>query len=199
MPYSSSAGKGWIASRLAAAGDVRRVLDIGVGAGIYANLFRSRTPGAEWVGIEVWAPYVEQFQLQTKYDRVVLCDVQYLDFSKLGFFDVCFCGDVLEHMPTPEARRVIDQTLYYSRLLFISVPLGHSPQEPINGNPFERHLVEDYSDEVMRQHFPEIVDGTIETDDTWMIGAYVLTRDATTAVALNQLRGNRRRPGPEQP
>lgn len=188
MPYSSRAGKDWVRSRLSAAGEVSRVLDVGVGAGYYSDLFHANFPEAEWVGLEVWAPYVEQFGLQSKYNRLIICDARWIDFNLLGSFDVCFCGDVLEHMPAGDAQCLVDHLLQHARLLFISLPIGYYPKGANGGNPFERHIVDNYSDAAVRQSFPAIIDGWIETVDKWTLGVYALTRHETIADKLRPRR-----------
>lgn len=184
MPYSSTAGKDWIRARIPVVGKIARVLDVGVGEGHYSNLFRPCYPDAEWVGVEIWGPYIEKFGLEMKYDKLILSDIRWLDFTKLGQFDICFCGDIIEHMTIVEAKAIVDQLLCCSRLVFASVPIGVYPQQPVFGNPFEQHIVDDYSDEKFRKLFPGIVDGVIETVDIWTVGAYALTRDAQVIGAL---------------
>ncbi|WP_181183810.1 class I SAM-dependent methyltransferase [Prosthecodimorpha hirschii] len=199
MPYSSIAGKSWIGSRIPAAGTLRRVLDVGVGVGRYSSLFREQHPEAEWVGVEIWAPYVEQFGLAQKYDRLIIADARWVDLARLGLFDVCFCGDVLEHMSASDARELVDRLLPRCRLLFISIPLGFCPQGSVFDNPFERHVVEDYSDERIREHFPAVVDGAVETRGAWTIGTYALSQDGETIAALQALRGHDRSEPPGEP
>ncbi|MBT9289118.1 class I SAM-dependent methyltransferase [Prosthecodimorpha staleyi] len=197
MPYSSIAGKSWIGSKIAAAGTVRRILDVGVGVGRYSSLFRERHPDAEWVGVEIWAPYVEQFGLAQKYDQLIISDVRWVDLARLGLFDVCFCGDVLEHMSASDAQQLVERLLPRCRLLFISIPLGFCPQGSVFDNPFERHVVEDYSDERIRDYFPAVVDGAVETRGAWTIGTYALSGDAETIAALHALRVDDRSEPPD--
>ncbi|MEJ1157112.1 class I SAM-dependent methyltransferase [Prosthecomicrobium sp. N25] len=184
MPGSSKAGKAWIEARCALAAPVTRILDVGVGRGTYSQLLRERFRTATWVGVEVWEPYVAEFGLAALYDRVIVADARSVDYGAIGPFDLCFLGDVLEHMSTADARALADRLLDCCRLLFISVPIGHFPQGAVGGNPFETHVVEDYSEAGLRAVVPEIVTGTVETRRRWTIGAFAATRDPALRAAL---------------
>lgn len=184
MPRSWPLGKEWIRARLEVAGRVARVLDVGVGAGTYSRLFRPVLPDAQWIGIEAWEPYVQRFDLEAKYDRIVVGDVRRLDLAELGCFDLCFCGDVIEHMAAEEAGRLARRLLDCARLLFVSVPLGACPQGAVNGKPFERHVVDDYSDASLRHVLPEVVDGAIDRLGRKAVGVYAMSRDPPTVAAL---------------
>ena len=140
MPISIALGKpliGAVLARLSARGQARRVVDMGPGAGTYADLFRGLTPDATWCAVEVWGPYVEKYGLRDKYDQVIVADVRYLDFIKLGPSDVVLFGDMLEHMSANEARDVLARAAMKSRFMALSIPIGHWPQDEIEGNPFE--------------------------------------------------------------
>ncbi|WP_331288713.1 MULTISPECIES: class I SAM-dependent methyltransferase [Methylobacteriaceae] len=164
------------------------MLDLGPGGGTYSKLFRKLYPDAEWVAIEAWAPYVKEFDLRSHYNRVIVGDARHIDYGPLGSFDICFCGDILEHMPESDARNLIDQLLNRCRLLFMSVPIGHFPQGEVGGNEFEVHVVDNYTEERIRELYPEIVDGTIGTSGRWTVGAFALTRNPHIASRISKLR-----------
>ena len=63
-----------------------------------------------------------------------------MDFGKLGPLDLSLFGDILEHMTKEEAQDVMDKTLATSRLVLVSIPIIHYPQEPFEGNPYQRHV-----------------------------------------------------------
>ena len=186
MPSSVRFGKDWTGERLPAAGEIGRVLDLGPGSGTYSRLFRKRYQSAEWVAIEAWGPYVKQFDLKSRYDRVIVADVRYVDYNLFGNFDICFCGDILEHMPEADARTLIDGLLNRCKLLFMSVPIGHFPQGDVGGNEFEIHVVDNYSEARIRELYPEIVDGTVGTEGRWTVGVFALTRHEDIAARLRQ-------------
>lgn len=121
-----------------------KVMDIGVGEGTYSRLINKDTKKrqAKWVGIEAWAPYINEFSLKDLYDNIIIGDAYYLDYSKIcgKGIDLVIAGDVLEHLTKTEARELISEFKKYSNHIIISVPLLHLHQDSVNGNWFERHL-----------------------------------------------------------
>jgi SAM-dependent methyltransferase len=159
MPKSKAWGKAWvdeIYAHLFAAGRVSRVLDVGVGRGTYSMRLREAHPGVEWVGVEVWEPYVGRFDLAAKYDELLVEDVRTLDWSALGRFDVAFMGDVLEHMHGTEAIELVGRTLSAGAIAFVSIPIYYLPQGPVEGNPYEEHLKADWSHEEIMLSLPMV-------------------------------------------
>ena len=80
MPTSSTENKNiaklWIDEL-----NPKHILDIGVGKGTYSEL--ARTPEQTWTGIEAYYPYVQEFDLDGKYDDVIIGDARYIDYNKL--------------------------------------------------------------------------------------------------------------------
>jgi predicted TPR repeat methyltransferase len=155
MPYSLKGGKehtaAWFREN---AGSINRVLDIGPGSGTYARLIKQQhglVPDAHWCGVEIWQPYIEQYQLTELYDSIVNQDARALDWNQMGYFDVTIAGDVLEHMTKSEAITLVDRILQHSRTLIVSIPICHMPQDDhAYDNPYEAHVKDDWShDEVM--------------------------------------------------
>lgn len=126
---------------------MRRVLDIGVGQGTYSDLLRSAglCHHTEWVGIEVWQPYISKYDLMRKYHVIINQDVRTLDWHRMGRYDVAFVGDILEHMTKPDAIEVMDQILKHVEVAIVSVPVVYWPQEEHDNNPHERHVKPDWS------------------------------------------------------
>lgn len=160
MPYSSPEGKQYIQNILAR---VRKetVLDVGVGSGTYKELL----PNSELTGIEVFEPYVEKFNLKEKYARLILQDARTVDYDSLGRFDVAIAGDVLEHMTVEEAKELLSKLRRIADTVIVSIPIGHYPQDEFEGNPYERHVVDNWTDADFRREFGEptygVVDGAI--------------------------------------
>lgn len=148
----------------------RRVLDIGVGCGTYSMLLNGRYPVEGFrqyqgpkpymVGIEVYYPYVTQFDLNAKYDKLVIGDARYFDYFKLwqeigDEYDLTIMGDVLEHMTKDEAVHLFDEVKPDSYNLLISLPIIHYPQGAFDGNPFEVHVKENWTHEEVIETFGE--------------------------------------------
>lgn len=124
-----------------------KVLDVGPGAGVYLDILRSIDPDIHVTGIEVWAPYIEQFRLRERYDLVLQGDVR--ELRHWGYDCVIF-GDVLEHMPTEDAVECWNSAGGSLRIL--SLPIIHYEQEAINNNPYEVHVRPDWTTtEVLRE------------------------------------------------
>lgn len=164
MPFSSQNGKEFIRKVV---NFVRheKILDIGCGAGAYAKMF----PQSECTGIEVWEPYVDQYSLHEFYQNLIIADAREIDYEGLGKFDVAIAGDVLEHMTEDDARELVERLKKVADTVIISVPLGHYPQDEWGGNPYEKHIVDDWTDEKVRDVFGEPRWSKIEGE----IGVYV--------------------------
>ena len=160
MPYSYREGKGFIKKWLGKrATDVKNVLDLGVGSGTYHTFYTKKYPllnHATWTGVEVWEPYIERFDLKSKYSQIINQDIRTIEYSTLGNFDITFAGDILEHMTKDEAISLVEKILKISKVMIISIPIIHFPQEEFEGNPFEAHIKDDWSHQEMIDTFPQI-------------------------------------------
>lgn len=159
MPTSSNSGKAsikWVMSKLP---EPKTALDIGCGEGTYAKLF----PKLAFTGVEIWYPYVEKYSLQALYQSLILQDAR--EFSTDEHFDVCLLGDVLEHMTAAEAKALLEKAKVWADTVIISIPIGHYPQDEYEGNPYERHVTDNWSDAEVKETFGtptwSIVDGEI--------------------------------------
>lgn len=156
MPVSSVEGKSWIKeslAKLAKDHPIERVLDIGVGCGTYSDLLRN-THGRHWTGVEVHEKYLTEYDLGNKYDVLMLADARELELK--GTYDVAFLGDVLEHMTREEALALYEKVSAVSRFVFISIPIIHMPQGAEGGNPYETHVVDDWTHEEVLASFSHV-------------------------------------------
>jgi hypothetical protein len=85
------------------------IIDIGCGEGTYSDLARGWRADAFWVGVEVWEPYVGQFDLWRKYDVVAVKDARELILPAMPY--VLLAGDVLEHMTRTDAVELLTKAL----------------------------------------------------------------------------------------
>lgn len=133
----------------------RTALDAGPGRGIYGSIIASVAPDCETTGVEIWEPYVKTYSLDRIYDHLIMGDIrEYEDFN----FDLVIFGDIMEHMETSEAMALWERASTEAKWGYLSIPIIHHPQEPIDGNPYERHIDEDWSHERVLSSFHGIVD-----------------------------------------
>lgn len=145
MPFSAKQNRVWAAKHVTAARP-RLILDIGPGEGTYVDLLRPHLPHTAFHGIEVWAPYIDRFNLLDKYDAVTVADVRDFEFPR-GDYTVIM-GDVLEHLPEADGRRVIANIKANAKHLLLSVPVLHKEQGATFGNPHETHVRHWHADEL---------------------------------------------------
>lgn len=137
MPLSSTENKE-VAKRWIDSIDATNVVvDIGAGVGTYKALLTDTK--AHWVGIEVYAPYIQEYNLKAIYPTVICGDARYVDFSLLGEIDLVIAGDVIEHMPRNDAIGLLDRLKEVSKNIIISIPIIESHQGSVNGNEYETH------------------------------------------------------------
>lgn len=174
MPTSSREGKQKIVNWVKSLSDINAVLDIGAGKGTYVRLLKYKSkvlPLARFTCIEAWTPYIEKFDLSSKYDMVINEDARKVDYTKLGNIDLTIAGDVLEHMTKQESIDIVNQIASISKFMIISIPVIHYPQEIVNNNPFEEHIKDDWShEEVMNTWSKFIIDSSVGNE----IGVYLL-------------------------
>jgi SAM-dependent methyltransferase len=173
MARSSKNGKAWTKQRITQLiTQSANILDIGCGQGTYKNLFLDNEviTSSNWVAVEVWEPYIRKYALTEKYNQVINQDARHLSWPELGHWDLVFMGDVLEHMTKEESQTLVDSALNHTKWILISIPIVYLPQGADHGNQFEIHVKPDWSDEEVRESFPNIVEHQVEG----IIGVYLL-------------------------
>ena len=175
MPYSSNSGKRFIDRVVQRLDDKffvhHRVLDLGAGSGTYSDRYTKLLPRSKftWDAVEIWEPYVEKFNLNSKYDNIALQDaVEYVN-STLKMYDICFIGDLVEHMTKEKAQELVSAAMKISQLVIISIPIIHYPQGEYEGNPYEAHVKDDWSTTEVLQSF-KVAEYAVENE----IGVFVI-------------------------
>lgn len=160
MPSSSKEGKDiirqWISEFYT---EVKTVVDLGVGNGTYHRFFSQKSDllrQSKWIGVEIWQPYINDFNLTSVYDHIEKEDIRLVDYRKFGNIDLVFAGDVLEHMTKEEAVSLVENLFNNAKRIIISIPIVHYPQDEVEGNPFEKHVKDDWSHQEMLETFPQI-------------------------------------------
>lgn len=166
MPRSHPEGRDWAVERIAAT-TAPIIYDIGAGEGTYSDLAKGWRTDALWIGVEIWQPYIEQFDLWRKYDIVAQTDARTLTFPETPF--VLLAGDVLEHMTKPEAVTLLSAAKRSADAIMVSIPIIDYPQHEHHGNPFEAHLYQWSFDEMAAELPGECFRGEV-------IGRYWWTR-----------------------
>jgi tetratricopeptide (TPR) repeat protein len=174
MPYSSDNGKKYI-KELNLSG--KKILDVGAGSGTYRKLFPSL--GQHWTALEIWEPYVKEFQLESLYDDIIVGDVRAVE---LGKYDIAFVGDVLEHMTEGEAVNVLRMLRDCAQTVVVSIPLGHYPQDEYAGNPHEKHIEDHWTHERVIAAFGQPWGHAIEGE----IGVYVYRKLKIAVYAISK-------------
>lgn len=178
MPFSSDLCKAEIKNWLREL-HPGTVLDVGAGSGTYSRLFRHILPWATWTAVEVHAPYVERFQLRQRYDEVLIANALDLELGAADpLYDVVLLGDVLEHLTEVDAARLLRNAgRWAGRGVIASVPLGHCPQGPSEGNEHERHVSEwthgGFNEFLRRNTLRMWDEAEVRKDHAYTIGAYL--------------------------
>lgn len=139
MPFSDEEGKEWSKERVLELAPYR-IWDIGPGAGTYSTLLRRHLPFTWFYAVEIWEPYIRDFDLDEKYHQVFVSDVMDFNFGSVDPRDLVILGDVVEHMAEADARRLIGFLKESFSNILVSLPIVHSPQGTVMGNPHEAHL-----------------------------------------------------------
>ena len=130
----------------------KKILDVGPGQGTYSDLLRNL--GYKMDAVEVWAPYVEQFNLVDKYDEVFVKDI--CEFDLTGY-DFIILGDILEHLSIESAKLLIDQMNNLGIEYLVAIPYMMEQDGEEYGNTYETHLQPDLTPETMKVRYPSLV------------------------------------------
>jgi hypothetical protein len=155
MGYSNPENKPWAQQKIIELKPTT-VLDVGAGQGTYLNLIRDGLGAGVIVNaVEVWQPYIDEFNLLNRYDKLFPIDVR--DMDNFGY-DLVILGDVLEHMSESDALILWERISKQAKYAMISIPIIHYHQDAINGNPYEVHVEEDWTVERVLEKFSHIVE-----------------------------------------
>ena len=132
----------------------QKVLDIGVGMGLYGVLTRQlcdwiRENGYKkenWkvklVGIEAYESYIQTHQKYI-YDNIIIGDISDNDIlnatEKEGPYDIVLMIDVLEHLDYEMAKITVNRLKKFCKFIIISTPGGYFEQGSFNDNIYETH------------------------------------------------------------
>jgi len=148
MPYSYSLYKKEFKDHLVNrfANDIQ-ILDVGCGSGGYFELLNLYYPNID--GIEIYPNYVQMFNLDTKYRRLIIGDILQQDLSEWEYF---IMGDVIEHMTYEEALQLIEKIHKTGKFMMVAVPYLFQQDEEY-GNIHEIHKQPDLTKEIFLQRY----------------------------------------------
>jgi 2-polyprenyl-3-methyl-5-hydroxy-6-metoxy-1,4-benzoquinol methylase len=121
--------------------DTTSLLDAGCGPGIIGAMCRLYREIDRLVGIDVYPPYLERARRHDLYDELLQRSLTDLPLPFVaGEFDVVTCIEVIEHLPRPQGEALLAELERVGRRVIVSTPNWFFDQEPIDGNPHQRHL-----------------------------------------------------------
>jgi len=135
------------------ADQVKTVLDVGPGAGVYCDLIKAVEPAIIVHAVEIYEPYIQRFGLEKKYNKVFRDNI--MSFELRGAYDLIILGDVLEHLERKDAFDLWWYLRARAKFLWLSLPLDpefrpwfrgyghfHQPEADYAENIYEKHLYE---------------------------------------------------------
>lgn len=144
-PYFKQDVKKFIQSRIPR---TRKILDVGPGEGTYAKLLDGYTMDCA----EIYAPYIEEYNLSSLYNKVINSDIMDVNITK---YDFIILGDVLEHLNVRDAQKLIYNIMSSGKECLVAVPYMMEQGE-WGGNEHETHLQPDLTPEVMKKRYPSL-------------------------------------------
>jgi 2-polyprenyl-3-methyl-5-hydroxy-6-metoxy-1,4-benzoquinol methylase len=166
MGTSHPENKDWVKEKIVQL-NPKTILDIGAGNGTYYDLLKPVLDQDTIIdAVEIWQPYIDEFNLHSKYNNLYKTDVR--EFKNFGY-DLVILGDVLEHMTEYDAVELWESISKMAKYAIISIPIIHYHQDAVNGNPYEVHVEEDWNTDRVLNKFKNIV----EHKEFTQVGAFV--------------------------
>lgn len=135
-----------------AIGSCSSILDVGCGKNSPLRFI----PKAHLVGVDGFAPAIEEARQRGTHDELLLGDVQKLTgLFDSKQFDACIALDVIEHLPKEEGWRMLESMEKLARKrVVIFTPNGFVPQHSKDGD-LQEHL-SGWTAEDLRPHGYEV-------------------------------------------
>lgn len=150
MPYSYSLFKNEVKDHLLEyIQNDYKILDVGPGSGTYGKMMMS-THHID--GLEIFEPYIHQFNLREIYNNVFIGNICQFDFHEYNYL---ILGDVLEHIHTDEAIALVDKINALGKKCLIAIPYLYE-QGAWEGNDYEIHHQPDLTHKVFTNRYPSM-------------------------------------------
>lgn len=148
--YFKEEVKDWILENIS---QTSPILDVGPGEGTYSDLL---VPYGYYMNaIEIWEPYVDKYNLRSKYEEVFIGDINDTLLTFLARHDFIIMGDVIEHISVEKAKLLISCLYNMSIDMLVAVP--YQMEQGIHeDNIYETHLQPDLTPKVMEERYPEL-------------------------------------------
>lgn len=124
-------------------------LDVGACDGVWAILIAGYL---QMDACEIFRRNITEYDLLSKYRGVFACDI---DDLKYEYYDLVIFGDVLEHMSVEKAQRVLRYALPRCKDVLVALPFQYHQGE-IYGNPYEVHIQDDLTPDLIAERYPEL-------------------------------------------
>ena len=122
MPYSADTFNGEVQRFIGRLPALKRCLDIGAGNGKHGRVIRAAHQNAHITAVEIERKYVEQFDLNALYDRVITTDAYNLIANPDVAYDLVVFGDVLEHMRWADGMSLLQFFAYRAKWILAIYP-----------------------------------------------------------------------------
>lgn len=120
------------------------ILDVGACDGKWRRLL-PEYPNMD--AVEVYPPNADRLTGYAEVYRTDIRDMRYI------WYDLIIFGDVLEHLTPGDAWKVLAFAYKRCRDLIVAVPFRYAQGE-LGGNPYERHIQDDLTPEIVKARYP---------------------------------------------
>lgn len=118
--------------------NVKSLLDVGCGKGVPVE-FINRKHRYFVIGLDAFAPYLNECKKKRIHDTYVQADVRQLPFAD-STFDCVLCLEVLEHLEKKDGEKLLSELeRIASREVILSTPVGNYKQDNYDDNPLQEH------------------------------------------------------------
>ncbi len=121
------------------------ILDVGACDGKWRQLLND-FPNMD--AVEIFEPNYRN--IKCLYANAFNCDISK---HRYRHYDLIIFGDVIEHMTVKAAQKVLRYAKKHCACMIVAVPYLYEQGE-INGNPWERHVQDDLTEELFNERYP---------------------------------------------
>lgn len=114
-----------------------KILDVGPGSGSYYDLLCKDFTNID--AVEVYEPYIDQFELRDKYKNVYNQDILEFNYNSYNYL---ILGDVLEHLSINDAQNLLADLTFKNIYCMVAIPY-EMEQDVVGGNIYEIHKQSD--------------------------------------------------------